>query len=118
MTPDPDDLLRRVAELETNEAGYLHAANVQDALYRIAEAASAVEDLPAFYATVHRIVAGLMYADNCYIALYDDQRQAINFPYYVDSVDTDVPDPKLWEPMGVGQAAGTTAYVLRTGRPA
>ena len=59
-----------------------------------------------------------MYADNAYIALYDDQRQAINFPYWVDLVDLDVPDPNLWEPMGSGQATGTTAYVLRTGKPA
>ncbi|MEO6206396.1 MAG: hypothetical protein ABIP77_00415, partial [Candidatus Limnocylindrales bacterium] len=84
---------------------------VQDALYRIAEAASAAEDLHAFYATIHGIVGELMYADNAYIALYDDQRDALNFPYYVDSVDLEVPDPKAWEPMGVGNARGMTAYV-------
>ena len=90
---------------------------VQDALYRIAEAASAAEDLHAFYATIHGIVGELMDADNAYIALYDDQRDALNFPYYVDSVDLEVPDPKAWEPMGVGNARGLTAYVLRTGKP-
>ena len=42
----------------------------------------------------------------------------INFPYYVDTVDTDIPDPGAWEPFGVGNARGSTAYVLRTGRPA
>ena len=117
MTADIDRLRQRVAELEAREAGFEHAAKVQDALYRIAEAASAVDDLPTFYATVHRIVGGLMYADNAYIALYDDQRQMISFPYYVDSVDTDLPDPNVWEPMGVGQAAGMTAYALRLGKP-
>ncbi|MDT4947380.1 MAG: hypothetical protein QOH14_4113, partial [Pseudonocardiales bacterium] len=50
-------------------------------------------------------------------ALYDDQRQLINFPYYVDSVDLDIPDPGVWEPFGVGNARGTTAYLLRTGKP-
>ena len=114
---DADALQRRVADLEARDAGYVQAAKVQDALYRIAEAASALEDLPEFYATVHRIVAGLMYADNAYIALYDDQRQMINFPYYVDTVDTDIPDPNLWEPIGVGEAAGMTAYALRLGKP-
>ncbi len=117
MTGDIDALRRHVAELEARQAGFEQTAKVQDALYRIAEAASAVEDLPEFYATVHRIVAGLMYADNAYIALYDDQRQAINYPYYVDSVDTDLPDPNLWESMGVGQATGMTAYALRLGKP-
>ena len=90
---------------------------MQDALYRIADAASAVNDLPSFYATVHGIVGGLMDAENFYIALYDAERNTINFPYYVDTVDTDIPDPAAWDPMGEGDAAGSTAYVLRTGRP-
>ena len=118
MTDDVRALRRRVAELELREQEHARTEQVQDALYRIAEAASAAEDLQVFYATVHEIVGGLMYADNAYIALYDDQRRAINFPYYVDSVDTDVPDPNVWEPIGVGNARGSTAYVLRTGRPA
>ena len=117
MTSDIDALRRRVGELEAREAGYERAAKVQDALYRIADAASAVEDMPSFYATVHGIVAGLMYADNAYIALYDDQRQAINYPYYVDSVDLEIPDPNAWDPMGIGQATGVTAYALRLGKP-
>ena len=44
-------------------------------------------------------------------------RRTINFPYYVDAVDVDIPDPGAWEPFGVGNAPGSTAYVLRTGRP-
>ena len=39
------------------------AAKVQDALYRIAELASAAQDLQEFYAAVHAIVGELMYAD-------------------------------------------------------
>jgi GAF domain-containing protein/CheY-like chemotaxis protein len=93
------------------------AERVQDALYRIAEAASAAQDLHAFYATIHGIVGELMYAENLFIALYDADRQRINFPYYVDTVDTDLPDPRAWEPFGVGDARGATAYALRLGRP-
>ena len=111
-------LRARVAELEAREAEHARAELVQTALFRIAEAASAAHDLQEFYATVHATVAGLMYADNFYIALYDAARESINFPYYVDAVDTDLPDPATWEPFGVGNARGSTAYVLRTGRPA
>ena len=93
------------------------AQRVQDALYRIAEAASAAEDLHAFYATIHSIVGELMFARNFYVARYDAERQTINFPYYVDEVDQDLPDPKAWEPFGVGNARGLTGYVLRSGRP-
>ena len=113
-----DALRARIAELEAREAEHARAERVQAALYRIAEAASAASDLQAFYREVHATVGTLMSAENFYIALYDDQRKAINFPYYVDSVDLDIPDPNLWEPFGVGNARGITAYVLRTGRPA
>ena len=110
-------LQARVAELEARDADRARSEAVQAALYRIAEAASGTEDLQDFYKRIHAIVGELMDAENFYIALYDDQRQAINFPYYVDSVETDIPDPAVWEPFGVGNASGTTAFVLRTGRP-
>ena len=86
-------------------------------LYRVAETAATARDLPAFYRAMHAIVGELMDATNFFIALYDDERQRISFPYYVDELDKDIPDPDLWEPFGVGNARGTTAYVLRTGEP-
>ena len=36
----------------------------------------------------------------------------INFPYYRDAVDPDIPDPDVWEPFGIGNASGLTAFVL------
>ena len=41
-----------------------------------------------------------MNAENFFIALYDAGRDAMSFPYFVDTVDLDIPDPDLWEPMG------------------
>ncbi|HET8784944.1 MAG TPA: GAF domain-containing protein, partial [Candidatus Limnocylindrales bacterium] len=91
---------------------------VQDALYRIASAASAAQDLDAFYAEMHAIVGELMYAENFYIALYDAERDALRYAYNVDTVDPEVIDPKVWHRLGATRLArGTTAYVLRTGRP-
>jgi PAS domain S-box-containing protein len=90
---------------------------VQSALYRIAELASAAQDMQEFYRAVHGVVGELMNANNFYIALYDEGRQMISWPYYVDEVDLDVPDPNRWEVFGSGDARGTTAYVLRTGEP-
>ena len=115
VTSDADALRARIAELEAREAEHERSERVQAALYRIAEAASAASDLQEFYRTVHATVGELIFAENFYIALYDESHQAINFPYYADSVETDVPDPARWEP--VGNARGTTAYVLRTGKP-
>ena len=67
---------------------------------------------------MHAIVGELMYAENFFIALYDAERDAVNYPYNVDTVDPEVIDPKAWHQMGATRLArGTTAYILRTGRP-
>ena len=92
------------------------AAKLQGALYRIAELASAAEDMQEFYRAIHEVVGELMPAKNFFIALYDDQRQLINWPYHVDESGT-YPDPNKWYPLGEGSGRGTTAYVLRTGEP-
>jgi GAF domain-containing protein/CheY-like chemotaxis protein len=95
------------------------AARVQNALYRIASAANIDRALDEFYAEMHTIVGELMYAENFYIALYDPVRDALSYPYNVDTADPEVIDPKAWYQMGATRLArGTTAYVLRTGRPA
>jgi PAS domain S-box-containing protein len=95
----------------------MRAEQVQAALHRIAELAGAALDLRAFYAGMHSVIGELLNAENFYIALYDADRDAMCFSYYVDSVDPDIPDPELWEPMGTGDAAGSTAHVIRTGQP-
>ena len=110
-------LRERVSELETFEGDRERAERVQSALYRIAETASAAQDMQAFYAEMHRIVGELMYADNFYIVLYDEERQAMNWPFYVDTVEEGWPDPNVWETMGTGDARGITAYLLRSGHP-
>ncbi|HZU19647.1 MAG TPA: GAF domain-containing protein [Gaiellaceae bacterium] len=90
---------------------------VQRALFRIAELASAAQNMQEFYRAVHSVVGELMYAENFYIALYDEERQLISYPYYVDESDLDPPAPNRWDALGTGEARGTTAYVLRTGEP-
>jgi GAF domain-containing protein len=107
----------RIAELEERDAQHARTERLQSALYRIAETPNAAGDMPSFYAAIHQIVGDLMYAENFYIALYDAQRGRINYPYYVDNLDMEVPDPLAWEPIGVGQAAGVTGYTLRRGKP-
>ncbi len=81
---------------------------IESALYRIAETTSTAKDLEELYASIHDILAELMPADNCYIAVYDRDTDMISFPYFVDEVDTNM-DP---QPLG----KGATAYVLRTGQ--
>ncbi len=46
------------------ETPHERTERVQSALYRIAEAASSVQDMQEFYAAMHDIVGELMYARN------------------------------------------------------
>ncbi len=108
---------RRIAELEALDAQRIRTERIQSALYRIADAASSASDLSEFYRTIHAIVGELMYAENFYIALYDAERDRLNYPYFVDTVDAEIPDPNVWEPLAAGQAMGVTAYALRQQRP-
>ncbi len=107
----------RPTELEAVQVERARAAKVQEALYRIAALASTAQDMQEFYRAIHAVVGELIYARNFYLALYDEERRLINWPYYVNDIETDLPDPNRWEQFGSGNARGTTAYVLRTGQP-
>ena len=95
-------IIRDITERKRSE-------KLQAVLYRIAQTASAVEDVDAFYEQIHGIVGELMYARNFYIALYDEAADSLSFPYFVDEVDP-APLPKR-------PGKGLTEYVLRTGEP-
>ncbi len=82
---------------------------IQSALFRIAELTSIQRDMAAFYASIHAIVSELMYAQNLYIALRDEEGGTIHFPYFVDALD---PNPGRIDP-----GKTLTGWVLRTGRP-
>ena len=107
----------RIAALEVALEDQARATRTQSALYRIAALAGTTLNMQDFYRGLHEILGELINAENMYIALYDAERRVINFPFYVDTVDTDWPDPRAWEPLGEGTAKGVTAYVLRTGKP-
>ena len=78
---------------------------LQAALFRIAELASTTDSIDSFYAAVHRVVGGLLYARNFYIALLSEDGAELTFPYSVDERDRQRQPRKL--------ANGLTEYVLR-----
>lgn len=81
---------------------------VREATFAISQAANSSARLHDLLPEIHRAVAGLLPAENFYIALYDEERGLLSFPYFVDEVDQPPP------PQPLGQ--GLTEYVLRTGR--
>src|SRR5205823_11872778 len=75
---------------------------------RSSEAANSTKDRPELYGQIHKVVGGLMPATNFYIALVDDRRETLEFPYFVDEEEGAPRPQKL--------GRGLTEYVLRTGR--
>jgi diguanylate cyclase (GGDEF)-like protein/PAS domain S-box-containing protein len=84
------------------------AETIQAALYAISEAAFAAKDLLALFQRIHRIVGELLPARNFFVALRDDGRRTLDYPYFVDEYDTR-PDP---QPLDSG---ALSAQVVRSG---
>ena len=84
------------------------AEQLQEVVYRLAEAADKSPTLDDLYRVVHENIGMVMPAQNFYIALYDEKEDLLSFPYFVDEVDEPMP------PMKPGR--GLTAYVLRSGK--
>ncbi len=88
-------------------SGRKRAEALSSALYRIAQKASAAQDLQQFFAAIHGIVDELMCARNFSIVIHDPESQSLSFPYFVDEQHS----------APAKQASGLIEYVLRTGEP-
>ncbi len=111
-----DDLERRVERrtkaLQTEIAERERAEALQAALYHITALASGHEsdaDDAPFFAEIHGIVGKLIDASNFYIALWDESRNEVSFPYSVDEHNP------LRPPRRDGH--GLTEFVLHHGEP-
>jgi len=69
----------------------------------------ATSDLDEFLKLVHQSISKCLYAENCFVALCDEDTELMHFPFWVDEFDP-CPAPR---PVGLG----FSSYVLRTGQP-
>ena len=107
---DLERLRRRVVALEKSE-------RLQQALYGIADLAGSDLELEEMLERIHSVVAGLMYAENFYIALYDDVEDAYRFLYFADRIDPFIADPD-YVIRGSDNPGSLTLALLRQGEPA
>jgi two-component system, cell cycle sensor histidine kinase and response regulator CckA len=75
----------------------------------IIQGAITTPDLDDFLKLAHHSIGKYLYAENCFIALYDEATELMHFPFWVDKLDP-CPPPR---PVGIG----FSSYVLRTGKP-
>ncbi len=82
---------------------------LQDAVYRIAQAADRSKRLEDLFPAIHAIVGEVMTAKNFYIALKNQEDDTITYPYYVDEFDP--PPAEAHKP-----GKGLTEWVLNNGK--
>jgi len=99
----------RIATLEKSE-------RLQQALYEIADLAGSQLEMQEMLRRIHAVVGGLMYAENCYMVLYDDVRQTLRFLYFADRHDPYIADPSHEIPVSEVPTSLTMA-LLRHGEP-
>jgi diguanylate cyclase (GGDEF)-like protein len=80
-----------IERLHGTVAQLAQTERLQRALFAIADMAGSDLDMPDMLRGLHRIVGELMYAENFFIALYDQAADSIRFLYFVDSVDEEGP---------------------------
>lgn len=83
---------------------------LQAALYAISDAAHATEALDVVFRRIHRIVGGLLPAAGFFVALYDEGKDELTFPYCAGE-SGQAPAPQKPDPSTL------CAEVIRTGQP-
>ncbi len=117
-----DALDQRLRELLRNEylQHEIEAArsdeSLQQALYTIADLAYSNIDTFEMLARVHAVVGTLTYAANFLVALYDDSRDTMSFPYYADA-DGPTPSYRTDELASSDYPNSLTFAVLHGGKP-
>ncbi len=107
------ELRQRVAELEAMDTERSQTAKIQTALYRIASAASATQEMTDLYVTMHHIVGELLQVQVFLIALHDETTDIVSFPYQYDEITPD----EFAQPTKLSEGGGFTGQVIRTGQP-
>jgi diguanylate cyclase (GGDEF)-like protein len=102
-------------DLRREAAAAHRSEHLQEALYAIADLAYSNLDVGEMLASVHQIVGRLTYAKNFYIALYDDARDAVHFPYNADEGEAAMSQAGV-EVVGADYPHSLTFAVLHTGR--
>ena len=103
------ELMQANLDLQGEVVERQRSQELQRTLFRIAELSMTSESLERFYAEIHRVVGGLLYARNFYIAMLSADATMLEFAYSVDERDMVRRSRRI--------ATGLTEYVLRTGKP-
>jgi len=83
-----------------------------EVLFKISEAVSSTHNLDELYKVIHRSLDEILNVDNFYIALYNEKKDSLSFPYHVDEK---LDNPK--EIIGFSKIPSSAGMVLQNRRP-
>ncbi|HXG84989.1 MAG TPA: PAS domain S-box protein [Pyrinomonadaceae bacterium] len=106
--------LERKVEETTSELSVVVAARRRveaEALVtsEILEGVSTTSNLNELLALAHRAIKKILYAENCFVALYDERAELLDMQFFVDKYDSACKPQKLGK--------GLTSYIFRSARP-
>ena len=96
--------------MNSNNLSAEYLNKLKDSIFRISHAVHDINNIDSLFRFVHHEVETLVHSNNFYIALLNEERNAIRFPYYVDINDA-VPE----ESMDLG--TGLTSLILKSNKP-
>lgn len=87
--------------------------NINLILHKITSALNSTADIPIFLRSVHESLKPFIEAENFFVALYDDKRKTLRFPYYQDKMDTISADDII----SIANGTTLSAKVIESGHP-
>jgi PAS domain S-box-containing protein len=81
----------------------------REVIFEMTQSISETDNLNEFLKSIHQSLKKVLYAENCFVAIYDEGTALFSFPYFIDQFD---PKP---EPLAMKNSV--TSYVFRTGKP-
>jgi PAS domain S-box-containing protein len=83
-----------------------------EVLFKISEAVSNTRNLGELYKVIHQSLDEILNVDNFYIALHNETKDSIVFPYYVDEKDADMD-----EVVNFSKKSSFTGMVIKNQKP-
>jgi PAS domain S-box-containing protein len=105
-----DGQVTGIVGVSRNITGRKQVEVERQVLFEIMQGVNTTSNLDQLLSIIHRSIGRALYAENCFIALFDKKTELFSMRFFVDQCD-DAPPP-------LQLCKSRTAYVFNTGRPA